>query len=204
MESNSSSDSETILRFWFGEEAGDVAIAERQAGLWWGKNPELDRDMRRRFAALLPDPAGAAPDLGQAGARDRLAMIILLDQFPRNIYRGQKEAFAWDGLAQQQARAAYALGDETQLRPIERVFLYMPFEHAENLELQELAVQRFTSLAAAVPTRVRVVFDGYRDYAVRHRDIIARFGRFPHRNAVLSRLSTAEEEDFLRQPGSSF
>ena len=195
---------EAILTFWFGDEAGDVVIAERQAALWWAKNPDVDRDMRERFAALLPPPEGGPLALEGAGPRDRLAAIILLDQFTRNIYRGQVQAFAWDRLAQQQAAAAFALGDEAALRPIERVFLYLPYEHAEDLALQELSVQRFASLAGRVPTRARKVFDGYADYAVRHRDIIQRFGRFPHRNAILGRASTPEEAAFLQQPGSSF
>ena len=195
---------EAILRYWFGEDANDVVIAQRQAALWWSKNAAVDREMRERFASLLPPPDAAPPVLPGAAPRERLAAIILLDQFPRNIHRGRPEAFAWDALAQQQARAAFALGDEAVLRPIERVFLYLPLEHAEDIELQELSVQRFASLAGAVPTRAREVFDGYYDYALRHRDIIRRFGRFPHRNVILGRASTPEEAEFLQQPGSSF
>ena len=195
---------DAILGFWFGDEANDVTIAERQAALWWAKNAEVDREMRERFAALLPPPGGAPLALAEAGPRDRLAAIILLDQFPRNIYRGEAQSFAWDQMAQQQAAAAFALGDEAVLRPIERVFLYLPLEHAEDIAMQELSVKRFASLAGVMPVRARKVFDGYADYAVRHRDIIQRFGRFPHRNAILGRQSTPEEDAFLRQPGSSF
>ena len=192
--------SEALLSFWFGAEADDGAIARRQAPLWWSKDPELDRSLRERFEAELQGAGAGWPET----PRGRLARVILLDQIPRNLYRGTARAFAWDGPARQQAQASLALGDETRLHPIERVFLYMPFEHAEDRELQDLAVDRFGALCAAVPAAQRQTFEGFLDFALRHRDIIRRFGRFPHRNDILGRPSTAEETAFLKTPGSSF
>lgn len=192
--------SEALLSFWFGAEADDDAVARRQAQLWWSKDPELDRRLREHFEAELQRAGAEWPET----PRGRLARGILLDQIPRSIYRGTARAFAWDELARRQAQASLALGDESRLRPIERVFLYMPFEHAEDLKLQDLAVERFEALGAAVPDTQRQTFDGFLDFARRHRDIIRRFGRFPHRNALLGRPSTAEETAFLQTPGSSF
>lgn len=191
---------EALLSFWFGAEADDDAVARRQAPLWWSKDAELDRSLGERFEPELPGAGAAWPET----PRGRLARVILLDQIPRSIYRGTVRAFAWDELARRQAEASLALGDESRLRPIQRVFLYMPFEHAEDLELQDLAVERFEALGAAVPAAQRQTFDGFLDFARRHRDIIRRFGRFPHRNAILGRPSTAEETAFLQTPGSSF
>lgn len=192
--------SEALLSFWFGAEADDDAVARRQAQLWWSKDPELDRRLREHFEAELQRAGAEWPET----PRGRLARVILLDQIPRSIYRGTARAFAWDELARRRAQASLALGDEARLRPIERVFLYMPFEHAEDLKLQDLAVERFEALGAEVPDTQRQTFDGFLDFARRHRDIIRRFGRFPHRNAILGRLSTAEEMAFLQTPGSSF
>lgn len=196
--------SDALLAFWFGDGADDADVAQRQGQLWWSKNPEVDRLIEERFAGALRQAASGEfvdwPDT----ARGRLAKVILLDQLPRNVYRGRPEAFAWDELARRQAEAALAASDEADLRRIERVFLYMPFEHAENLTLQELAVERFAVLFAEAEPSARPVFQGFLDFAVRHRDIIRRFGRFPHRNALLGRPSTAEEASFLLEPGSSF
>lgn len=193
-----------LLAFWFGEEADDAAVAQRQARLWWSKNEELDRLIEKRFAdALRPAANGALANWPET-PRGRLAKVILFDQVTRNVYRGRPQAFAWDGQARRQAELALAAGDEAALRPVERVFLYMPFEHSEDLAHQALAVERFTVLCAEVSPAARPAFQGFLDYAVRHRDIIQRFGRFPHRNAILGRPSTAEEKAFLKEAGSSF
>jgi uncharacterized protein (DUF924 family) len=127
-----------------------------------------------------------------------LALVIVLDQFSRNLHRGDARAFAQDAHALACAREALARGDDAALRPVERQFLYMPFEHSEALADQERAVELMRSLEGFEPTR------DLRDWAERHRAVIGRFGRFPHRNAVLGRRSTAEEAEFLKEPGSSF
>jgi uncharacterized protein (DUF924 family) len=129
---------------------------------------------------------------------DCLALVLLLDQFPRNMFRGTAQAFATDPIALRVARSAVADGLDQKMRPLERMFAYLPFEHAESLEMQEKGCELMEALAQFPETE-----DVYR-YAVLHRDIIARFGRFPHRNAALGRDSTREEEAFLKEPGSSF
>ena len=127
-----------------------------------------------------------------------LALVIVLDQFSRNLYRADARAFAQDAHALACAREALARGDDAALLPVERQFLYMPFEHSEDIADQDRVVELMTSLEAFEPTR------GLAQWAERHRAVIRRFGRFPHRNAVLGRASTPGETEFLKEPGSSF
>jgi uncharacterized protein (DUF924 family) len=193
-----------ILSYWFGNEAGDAGTAKAQRKLWWAKDAAVDADIRTRFGDLVKAAAAGAHDDWMATPRGRLALILLFDQFPRNMYRDTPQAFAYDPLACRLALDGIAGGVERSLRPIERVFFYLPLEHAESLPLQERCVALFTALAAAAPDADKDMFSGYVDFAVRHRDIIRRFGRFPHRNRILDRTSTPEEIAFLQQPGSSF
>lgn len=194
----------TVLGFWFGGSGDDGAVAREQAGLWWSKDRGHDDEIRRRFEEEVSAAARGELDAWAATARGRLALIILLDQFPRNMYRGTSRAFSFDPKALALALDGIERGLDHELRPIERVFFYLPLEHSESLAHQERSVERFRALLASVPAEQRSVFEEYMDYAVRHRDIIARFGRFPHRNEVLGRASTAEELVFLAEPGSSF
>ena len=136
--------------------------------------------------------------------RGRLALVLLTDQFPRNIWRGEAAAFAFDVLALRWAKEALRLGLDGAVRPIERVFLYLPLEHSEELADQREAVRLFDALAASVEPAAQPAFAGYLDYARRHLEIVERFGRFPHRNAALGRETSAEEAAFLREPGSGF
>ena len=124
--------------------------------------------------------------------------MVVLDQFARNVFRGTAKAFAGDGRAQRLASDTVASGEDLQLPWVGRVFMYMPLMHAENLALQEECVRCFTRLATQVPARLHAGLQGNVDFAIQHRDIIARFGRFPHRNQTLGRGSTAAEEEFLR------
>lgn len=194
----------TILEFWFGNTADDTATAQAQQKLWWSKNAAVDADIRTRFGALVETAVTGTLDDWAQDARGRLALILLFDQFPRNMYRDTPRAFACDARAEKLALAGIANGADRTLRAIERVFFYLPLEHSESAELQERSVALFTALAAGVPEADRKTFAGYVDYAVRHRDVIHRFGRFPHRNHILGRDSTPEETTFLKQPGSSF
>lgn len=194
----------TVLDFWFGNAGDDTAIAQAQQKLWWSKNAEVDADIRQRFGDLVETAAAGKLDGWAQHARGRLTLILLLDQFPRNMYRDTPRAFAYDPLASQLALAGIASGTDRELRAIERVFFYLPLEHSESVALQERCVALFTALTAGVPEADRQTFKGYVDYAVRHRDVIHRFGRFPHRNHILGRTSTPEETVFLKQPGSSF
>ena len=172
-----------VLRFWFEEHAQD----------WFAKDPAFDRAIRDRFLAWYE--AAAAGQLAHWAdeARSCLALVIVLDQFPRNMFRGEARAFAADPLARAAARVILALGWDRQMSQAERLFAYLPFEHSEALEDQILACELMKDFDAE---QLR--------YAVRHREIIERFGRFPHRNSLLGRESTAAEIEFLELPGSSF
>ena len=139
-----------------------------------------------------------------AEPRGRLALIILTDQFPRNIYRDSPLAFSFDTKALAWSLHGIEQGHDQLLQPIERAFFYLPLEHSERLEHQEQSVHMFGELVPLVSAEQREIFEHYLSVAILHRDIIARFGRFPHRNRILSRSSTAEELYFLSQPGSSF
>ncbi|HWQ37597.1 MAG TPA: DUF924 family protein [Burkholderiales bacterium] len=193
-----------ILRFWFGSNADDAAAAAEKSRLWWSKDSAVDAQIRERFQDLVEAAGRGELTHWAATAHGRLALILLTDQFPRNIYRGTPRAFAFDPVARLQCQEGIAVGDDRTLRLIERVFFYLPLEHSESAEDQAQSVGLFSELANRAPAAQRALFDGFLDYAVRHRDIIERFGRFPHRNAILGRPSTPEEIAFLRTPGSSF
>jgi len=193
-------DFEAVLQFWFGD---DDPIGVQQ-GKWFQKSEPFDQDLRERFAGTYAAAvAGELDDWAQA-PRSALARIVVLDQFSRNLFRGSPRTWAQDPVALAAARAAIAAGHDAALRPVERSFVYMPFMHAEDVAAQDECVALFERLAAAVPVDRREPFAGTLKYAVIHRDIVARFGRFPHRNAVLSRDSTPEEIEFLQGPNSSF
>ncbi|MBD8526266.1 DUF924 family protein [Pseudomarimonas arenosa] len=195
---------EQILNYWFGDHADDVTIAKSQASLWWGKNAEVDADIGQRFGALVPDAEAGRLSDWQTSPRGLLALILLTDQFPRNVYRDQAMAFHFDPVARWFCLEGLMHGVDRRLRPIQRAFFYLPLEHAEDLALQNRSVELFEALVSEVPAAAQSTFKGYLDFARQHQRIIQRFGRFPHRNAVLGRASTEQELDFLQQPGSSF
>ncbi|HRP23053.1 MAG TPA: DUF924 family protein [Thauera sp.] len=195
---------DTIHAFWFGTAADDDAVIAQQSALWWRKQADVDAQIRQRFAPWVARAAGGELDDWLRDARGRLALILLTDQFPRNIWRGEAAAFAFDVLALRWAKESLRLGLDGELRAVERVFIYLPLEHSEDLGDQREAVRLFDQLAASVPAHCKASFDGYVDYARRHLAVIERFGRFPHRNAALGRETSADEAAFLQQPGSSF
>jgi len=197
--------SEALLQHWFGPaEADGWTVPPDRMALWFRGGPEVDADLRHRFAADV-DAARAGQLSAWTGTpRGRLALLLLLDQLPRNLFRGTPQAFQSDALALSLAREALASGEDAQLRPIERPFVYLPLEHAEDRSAQATSVQKFRELAAAAPAASRPAFEGFLDYAIRHQVVIERFGRFPHRNRILGRASTPEEEAFLLEPNSSF
>jgi uncharacterized protein (DUF924 family) len=195
---------ESVLDFWFGPRGRALEIAGRQTGLWFGKSPENDQAVTERFSAALIAAAAGRLDHWATTPRGRLALVIVLDQFPHHIHRDRPQAFATDPQALAQSLAALATSEDRQLAPIERVFLYLPLEHAESLGMQDRSVSLFETLANEAADDERALFDGFLDYARRHRDVVARFGRFPHRNAILGRPSTPDELEFLKQPGSRF
>ena len=182
---------ETILAFWFGPVAG----VERPE--WFRKDEAFDREVRARFAEMIEATLDGAHAQWSATPRGSLARVIVLDQFTRNAFRDTPRAFAGDAQALATAEAAIARTFDASLALLERWFLYMPFQHSESRDTQTRSLELFRALAR----------DGLPDplhWAQRHHDIVARFGRFPHRNGILGRASTPEEEAFLREPGSRF
>jgi len=195
-------DAEDVLELWFGQldEDGRADDAHRQR--WFRKDPDFDALLRERFGALHEAVAAGERPAWRETPRGRLATIVVLDQLSRNLHRDTARMFENDAEALAVAEAALAAGDDDALATHERYFLYMPFMHAEDLEAQERCVRLFEAARDAAPPKLASTFDP--TWAVRHRDIVARFGRFPHRNALLGRASTPEEEAFLKEPGSSF
>ena len=194
-----------ILEFWFGpEEERGWEFEPARYELWFGRMPETDRLVTQRFGADARAAAAGEFDDWAATPQGRMALVILLDQFPRHIHRGRPEAFAQDPRAQALVVQGLRLGHDQALSPIERSFFYLPLEHAEDRELQARSVELYQALADAAPESVKDRYLSFLDYAIRHKEIIDRFGRFPHRNAILGRESTEEEKAFLLLPGSSF
>lgn len=195
---------ESVLEFWFGRGSTATEIADQKTPLWWSKNDRIDRQIAERFTATTEAAAAGQLDRWRETPRGLLALIISTDQFPRNIHRGTPRAFSCDPIALRLAAACADSGADRRLAPIQRVFAYLPFEHSEQLADQRRSVALYQFLAENAAAAERELFDGYLDYARRHHDIIERFGRFPHRNAILGRQSSDEERAFLEQPGSSF
>jgi uncharacterized protein (DUF924 family) len=196
---------DTIREYWFGTALEDTAVTARErARLWWSKNPELDNEIRRRFETCVIKAGSGELDHWASNPQDRLALILLTDQFPRSIYRDSAKAFAFDTKALSLARDGVDLGFDNALRSLEKVFFYLPLEHSELLADQQQSVSLFQKLVDEAGPDQKPTFAEYFDFAMRHRDIISRFGRFPHRNEALGRISTPEELAFLQQPGSGF
>ena len=190
-------DAQAVLDFWFGAEGSATHGVQRPE--WFAKDDAFDRTIVDRFGAAIERALRGELDAWADEPWSGLARILLLDQFTRNAFRGTPRSFAGDSQALAAASAMVGGRHDEQLPPFMRAFVYLPFEHAENLAMQDEAVRLLTRLAAADPS-----FSSMLDYAHKHRAVIERFGRFPHRNAILGRQSTVEEVAFLEQPGSSF
>jgi len=193
-----------VLAFWLGEQLDDVESVNAHRRMWFKATPADDITIRERFEDDIERAAYGDYAHFADAPRGRLALILLFDQMPRNVFRGTAHAFAFDHLALVQALALIEGGDDLTLHPIERQFAYMPFEHAEDLAMQEISVAKFTALVDSAPPQFEGLMRSYIDYAVQHRDIVARFSRFPHRNALLGRESTPEEAAFLEGGGPTF
>jgi len=185
-----------VLDFWFG--APGTPEHGKSRDVWFKKSDVFDQEVRARFLPLYESAASGALADWDAEPRSLLALIVVLDQFPRNIFRNDARSFATDRQALAAAQRMIEPGWDMKLVPVERMFVYLPYEHAEDLRMQQRALELFRRVAedpalADVP-----------EWARKHHDVIARFGRFPHRNAILGRESTPEETDFLKQPGSRF
>ncbi|MEO6799611.1 MAG: DUF924 family protein [Rhodanobacter sp.] len=184
-----------ILDFWF---------APAHAASWFVKDADFDAELRQRFGAEREMAAQGRLDDWAAKPESWLALLLLLDQLPRNLYRGSGRAWAADVKAQRVALSGLDDGFDQALPPLRRVFAYLPLEHAENMGLQQRAVALFEALHAQVPADERERFSVFLDYARRHHEVISRFGRFPHRNAALGRSNTPDETDYLAQAGAGF
>ncbi len=187
---------EEILAFWFGREREEGYGEFRE--VWFLKDPDFDREIRDRFEAVYEEAAASELESWKEEARSCLALIVVLDQFPRNMFRGDARMYATDHLALAAARHAVERAYDRELSRLQRVFVYLPFEHSEDLEDQRFSVELFRRLAEETGQEDLIV------YAVQHLKIIERFGRFPHRNEILGRRTTPEEAKFLQEPGSSF
>lgn len=195
----------SILEFWFGPlNADDSTIAGRQSGLWWGKNEQTDIDIRKRFEPQVQAAGAGKLDEWKASPEGWLALILLLDQFPRNIYRDTPDMYRFDHRAQALCVEGLEAGIDTNLRLIQRMFFYLPLEHSESADDQAKCVDLMRGLVREAPEDHKAVFENFVGFAEAHQKIVDRFARFPHRNAILGRASTEEEIKFLKQPGSSF
>ncbi|WP_017655639.1 DUF924 family protein [Fortiea contorta] len=190
------SQAKAILEFWFGHP--DAPGYGKPQGFWFNKTPEFDEELRSRFLKDYQKAAGGYLDDWIDTPETCLALIILLDQFPRNMFRGTPEAFATDWEALSAAHHAVAQGYDQELLPVQRWFIYLPFEHSENLDHQRRCVELFQQISHDLDSAAAI------DYALQHLEIIQRFGRFPHRNIILGRTSTSEEKEFLLKPNSLF
>ncbi len=191
------STSDDIRDFWFGPIGPDGFCVEDRSRLWFRGGTTVDAAIRQRFAEGVEQALAGDLDDWATTSQGRLSLILLLDQFTRNSYRGSAAAFSGDAHALRLARDGLTLGHDRQLGPTERCFFYLPLEHAEDLAEQERCVSLFRSLQDSLPEALRPRLKSALEHAVRHRDIIARFGRFPHRNAALGRTSTPAELGYL-------
>ncbi len=193
-----------VIETWFGP--GDVPTKEI-AQRWFTKDPAFDDELRAKLGALHADAVAGTLDRWRESARGQLALIILLDQIPRNLYRDDRRAFASDDVSLSLARDLLVSGRLKELTIYQRIFALMPYQHAENREAQAEGIGAYATLLDEVRDRhpeALEMFENVLKFAEKHRDIIVRFGRFPHRNHVLGRTSTVEELEFLKEPGSSF
>jgi uncharacterized protein (DUF924 family) len=206
---NQLASSHDVISYWFGviQPGSDTtAIANRQAALWWGQDSATDQDIKTRFEATLIAADRNQLDDWADTPHGMLALILLLDQLPRHCYRNTSDTFGFDDLARQCCHLGLAQGFDQQLLPLQRVFFYLPLKHSEDLDDQEYSLQLFRALAKQVAKdepAAKITFDNFLDFANLHHSVIERFGRFPHRNAILGRPSTAAEEVFLLEPNSS-
>ena len=199
-----------LLLFWFGPRPYAAAQVQQHSRLWFGEpgapelTPQTDELIRERYGELTQIAERGALAAWESSPRRRLALILLFDQFSRNIYRGSARAYAQDLEALSLTVSGMQIGADATLDPVERLFFYMPLMHAESLDVQEESVAAFRRLMEEAAADLHRIFQASLDAAVQHRDVIARFGRFPHRNDALGRESTPEEVEWLDTEGSDF
>lgn len=194
-----------ILDFWIGDAKRSADAARARNALWFKKSDTTDASIRAKYSGL-PDvlKGGLAIEWANDSAEGRLAAIVALDQFPRNMFRGTARAFQYDGVALMLAKSGIELGQDEKLSEIERKFFYLPLEHSEDAADQVQSVYRYTLLAQQCGDEFRQICADALSYAKKHQEVIDRFGRYPHRNECLERSSTPEELEFIQTPGSGF
>ncbi len=187
---------EEVLAFWFGREGEEGYGEFREA--WFSRNPDFDHEIRDRFEDIYGEAVAGGLEAWKEEAESCLALVVVLDQFPRNMFRGDARMYAADHLALAAARHAVERAYDRELPPFQRMFVYLPFEHSEDLDDQRFSMELFRGLAGEMGSDDLLV------YAAQHLKIVERFGRFPHRNEILGRRTTPEEAKFLEEPNSSF
>ncbi len=192
---------EDILNFWFGFLPGPDFFPEEKLQVWFASTPEIDRQIRNHFLSDMINASRGEYNSWRETPRGLLALILLLDQFPRHIYRNQPRAFALDRMAKALVLEGLQKGEDKPLFPIERAFFYLPLEHSEDFATQDLSVASYRQLVVQSPEAIRPQMQDFLQSAILHQQQIARFGRFPYRNAILERESTFEETLFLTQWG---
>jgi len=197
-------DSEDILTFWFADAGLGPGEAERRVPFWFQPDPSVDETIARRFSNALARASSSDLDSWKESPRPCLALIILFDQFPRNLYRGMPAAFRYDAQALKVAVHGVAAGHLDHLAAVEQSFFLLPYEHSEDLEIQREGIKLFEQLVDRASPDWQPLLEQSLDFACRHYDIVERFRRFPHRNAILGRVSTAAEQAYLEAGGESF
>ena len=193
-----------ILDFWFKEKSLSAPQIDGRMDIWFGEDAIFDNELASEFGGDVEDAAAGKLQHWANEPRGRLALILLLDQFRRNIYRGTADAFAGDKQALKLCIEGAMQKKDHGLSPIHRVFFYMPLQHAESRKIQKKSVQIFTKLASAVSPTYRETFETIAQFAELHADIVEQFGRFPHRNRVLERANTPDEAEFLAGEATDF
>lgn len=192
-----------VYAYWIGTLAGPDDFPQEKSAIWFKRSDETDDHIRDNFGAALCEAADTEWNLDDLSRRQQVALIVLLDQFPRNIYRTSGDAFAYDSKALEIAKALIDSGWQ-RFHYCEQCFVLLPLEHSEDIADQDLCVKLFAERAIAAPQALIESARGQLDFATKHRDLIRKFGRFPHRNELLGRQSTAEEEAFLKESGRGF
>lgn len=196
---------EDVLEFWFdGIDRTTALPPDGVMGFWFGGDAAVDSEIRKRFDEAVHEAHEGGFSSWEQESRSRLALIVLIDQFSRNVFRDDPRAYAADDRAQKLCLEGIGKGHDRDLHPLERLFFYMPLEHAEDSALQAQCVDLMKSIRDDVPDEEKQAYDGLVDYAVRHQRVVDRFGRFPHRNEVLGRESTPEEIEFLASDAAPF
>lgn len=193
-----------VLDFWFSATELDAPQIDSRMERWFSTDPALDERLRKEFGSLVGQALAGKLDHWAQTTEGRLALILLLDQFCRNIHRGTARAFAGDKRALRLCVEGSMNNDYRSLSAIQRVFFFMPLQHAESADVQDKSVRIYNALAEGISDTLRETFLTFAQFAELHRDIVARFGRFPHRNRHLGRSNTPEEEAYLAADGPNF